>query len=225
MYRNLDFQDINGEIWKEVPNFEGKYMVSNYGRIKTIIDKRQDKRGWWYKKKPKIMKQNLSSTGYLQVTLNKKKYKVHRLVASAFLPKIENKTIINHKDFNPLNNNVKNLEWCTQKENVEWSAKHNKLKKYYYIDEEYIKSQFIKGIQAKTISKELNIPKYIITNFLHKNNIKRSKSDYLGKYNVSANTIRNEIKNNKTNKEISIKYNIPQNYVSVLRYKLKKKEK
>ena len=57
--------------------------------------------------------------GYPSITIRKKVYKVHRLVAKYFLPKVEGKGIINHKDGNKQNNNVANLEWCTQKENAQ----------------------------------------------------------------------------------------------------------
>lgn len=63
---------------------------------------------------------------YLQVTLtddfgNRKTIKVHRLVASAFLPNLDNLREINHKDFDKTNNNVSNLEWCTRTYNVRYN--------------------------------------------------------------------------------------------------------
>ena len=123
MYRNLEMNTLEGEIWKHIKDFEGLYEVSNLGRIKSLINKRIDKRGWSYKCTPRILKQSFTTTGYLKVKLNHKDYKVHRLVAFAFLDKVEGKEIINHKDCNKLNNKVENLEWCNHKENAEHAYK------------------------------------------------------------------------------------------------------
>ena len=102
----------NCVLWKPVIGYEGLYEVSNSGEIKSIF----------YGKNPKILKKSKTTTGYYKIELSKNKkrksFKVHRLVAIAFIPNIENKPNINHIDGNPLNNNIDNLEWCTQKENV-----------------------------------------------------------------------------------------------------------
>lgn len=70
---------------------------------------------------------NKSGKGYMYVDLysegKRKREYVHRLVAEAFIPNHENKPFINHKDGNPHNNNVENLEWCTPLENVEHASK------------------------------------------------------------------------------------------------------
>lgn len=63
------------------------------------------------------MTYTLNNRGYLSVGIMRKTFMVHRLVAKAFLPKVEGKNFINHKDGNKLNNHVDNLEWCTIKEN------------------------------------------------------------------------------------------------------------
>ena len=56
-YKNLQNEDLPNEIWKDIPFLEGKYQVSNLGRVKTLINKRIDKNGKCYKMTPKIMKQ------------------------------------------------------------------------------------------------------------------------------------------------------------------------
>jgi hypothetical protein len=94
------------EIWKPIKDFEN-YEVSNMGRVKNI-------------KTNRVLRNNIKD-GYESVSLVginiKKSFKVHRLVAIAFLENPENKTDVNHKDKNKLNNILDNLEWMTRKEN------------------------------------------------------------------------------------------------------------
>lgn len=104
------------EVWKDIPNYEGLYQVSNLGRIKSFRRSTKFKCQDEY-----ILKPSHANNGYCQVTLYgnaaKKKFLVHRLVAEAFIPNPENLPQINHKDENPLNNKVSNLEWCTTEYN------------------------------------------------------------------------------------------------------------
>ena len=75
---------------------------------------------FFYKSKDKILKNTLLTTGYYQLNLFNGKFKqflVHRLVAKAFIKNLKNRPQINHKDGNPANNNIKNLEWCNASEN------------------------------------------------------------------------------------------------------------
>ena len=100
------------EIWKDIENYPN-YMVSNLGRIKSL---NYNKTG-----KEKILKLSIDDFGYCRVRLYEKPkskfYYVHKLVASAFIPNLENKPYIDHIDTNPQNNNISNLRWVTQKEN------------------------------------------------------------------------------------------------------------
>ena len=94
------------EEWRQIKDFEN-YSVSDFGNIKNNITN-------------KVLKNNLK-TGYYNIDLtnnkNSKTFKVHRLVALAFIDNPENKSDVNHKDKNKLNNNLTNLEWMTRKEN------------------------------------------------------------------------------------------------------------
>ena len=115
----------NKEIWKDIKGFEGKYQVSNLGNVKSL-PKYTYSKGYPQLRKEKILKP--AKTGkhrnYLAVGLNDgKHYKVHRLVADAFIPNPNNYPQVNHKDENPLNNCVDNLEWCTNQYNTKYSAR------------------------------------------------------------------------------------------------------
>lgn len=98
-----------------VKNYEGLYEVDSLGNVFSII---QDA----HRRKRKL-KEFSNKRGYLKVNLYdysghcNKKY-IHRLVAEAFIPNPKNKPNVNHIDFNVKNNSVKNLEWCTQSENI-----------------------------------------------------------------------------------------------------------
>lgn len=107
------------EIWKDIAGYEGKYMVSNLGRVKSLNYRRTGRE--------EILKPNKVSGGYLKVTLCKKGEKyyhpllVHRLVLEAFVPNPNNLPEVNHKDKNPENNRLENLEWISHPGNIDYS--------------------------------------------------------------------------------------------------------
>ena len=126
------------EVWKDVVGYEQRYQVSNLGRVYSKITK-------------KILKQNLHTNGYFTIATkiggrNGKDvcFKVHRLVATAFLPNIENKPLVNHIDGVKTNNNVNNLEWCTAKENTDHAIRTGLL--------DYSKRSVVKVLNEDQIS-------------------------------------------------------------------------
>lgn len=129
------------EIWRDIPNFENLYQVSNFGNVKTLEKYVGTgiKNNLKVKRKERLLKQ-YNKRGYLQVSLSKnhKRYYfgVHRLVAQAFLPNPNNLPQVNHIDENPLNNNLSNLEWCSAKYNCNYGNRNKKI---------YNKTSFRKG--------------------------------------------------------------------------------
>ena len=118
----------NMEIWKDVENYEGLYQVSNLGRVRSLERDIYCQNGTFHQHlKEKMLVPVLDRYGYQFVGLYKngkrKKITVHRLVAEAFLPNLENKPQVNHKDENPLNNCVDNLEWRTSKYNINYGTR------------------------------------------------------------------------------------------------------
>ena len=111
-------QIMEQEIWKDVVGYEGLYQVSNLGRIKSLPKLCINGNGGKYYTKEKILKPQYGSNGrtYTHVCLRKdgKTHikEIHRIVAIAFIPNPLNLPQVNHRDENPSNNTVSNLEWC-----------------------------------------------------------------------------------------------------------------
>lgn len=108
---------MTDEIWKDITGYEGSYQVSNHGRVRSL-DRDVSK---IKKRKGQIMKLVVHTGGYQVVWLamkgTKKKFFIHRLVATEFLQREDHHEQVNHKDKNRLHNHVRNLEWCTWEEN------------------------------------------------------------------------------------------------------------
>ena len=97
---------------KDIKNYEGLYGITSCGRV-------------WSYKSGRFLKPADNGQGYYGVSLYKngksKTYKIHKLVADAYLSNPEGKTCVNHKDENKHNNSINNLEWMTSAENIEYS--------------------------------------------------------------------------------------------------------
>ena len=112
------------EIWKDIQGYEGLYQVSNLGRVKSLgrnIKKPLTKIGYVWQSE-RILKGRKDTKGYLRVVLYKdqtpKGFKVHRLVAVAFIPNPENKPEVDHINRDKTDNSVNNLRWVSHKENM-----------------------------------------------------------------------------------------------------------
>lgn len=109
------------EKWLPIKGYEGRYEVSDYGRVRSLF-------------KEIVMQQYKHYKGHMFLSLydheyGRKKYFVHRLVAMTFISNPENKECVNHKDENKQNNNVSNLEWMTSGENTRYSLPSRMMKR------------------------------------------------------------------------------------------------
>lgn len=109
------------EQWKQVKGYEKQYLVSNFGKVKSLQRLVNHPKKGKQIVRERTLKQSKSRKGYMRVCLSKegnhKMFSVHRLVADAFINNKYNKPCINHIDGNKNNNIVDNLEWCTNEEN------------------------------------------------------------------------------------------------------------
>ena len=141
------------EKWVNIENHPS-YFISNFGRV-------------FSKKSNKVMKNRVvSKNGYQQITLDNSQLLVHRLVAQAFIPNPNNLPCVNHKDENPGNNDVRNLEWCTYKYNSNYGTnpiRHSKKMLDRYNNDPDWKSDCIKrlaDIQKKKRKRVVQLDKF-----------------------------------------------------------------
>ena len=110
------------ETWKDVDGYNGKYQISDLGRVRSYAQDR---------KNGKIKTGSFTHKGYLSYAMyddegNKKFHPVHRLVASAFLDNPNDCDQVNHKDEDKTNNRVDNLEWCDTEYNVNYGTRNRR---------------------------------------------------------------------------------------------------
>lgn len=159
------------EVWKDIRGYKGRYMISNKGRVKSLKRLADpifvNNARIVMKVKQRIMKTALSM-GYPVVSLNKlgieKQVSVHRLVAQAFIPNPLNLPQVNHRDGNKKNNYYKNLQWVTNRQNIQHAFDNGLIKAsrgedHYNTslkikDVKRIRRLHEKGIHAKEIASE-----------------------------------------------------------------------
>lgn len=104
-----NYHNLPGEEWRLIKDTEDFY-ISNKGR---------------FRKGNKLRKICIDDCGYCRCNIGKQKYRVHRLVADAFIPNPDNLPVVDHIDNNKSNNVVENLRWCTQQQNSQYAKDDN----------------------------------------------------------------------------------------------------
>ena len=150
------------EIWKDIKGYEGHYQISNTGKVKSLHFNIATQ------KQETILKQSETWGGYLRVGLTKdrkpKLFAVHRLVAEAFIPNIENKPVVDHINGDRADNRVENLRWCTHSENSRNSKALKSSKRYNSIKvvdnkgntfNSYREASRFWGVSANTIKNDV----------------------------------------------------------------------
>lgn len=185
IYKNLSLENLPNEEWRDVVGYEGSYMVSNLGRVKSL-----DRTISFGKSKKNIKGTILSlclCCGYYQISLNKNgvrtKTRVHRIVAEAFIPNPNNYPIINHINEIKTDNRVENLEWCDYAYNLNygsrkgWQRRTNRVSVCQYtLDGIFIK-EYSSAIEAAELNGLSN------SNILHVcNKDKQSAGGYVWRY-------------------------------------------
>ena len=156
LIKNPDTGSLVEFEWRDIRGYEGTYQVSNYGHVRTfkILNNGILKN--------KLRKQITTEKGYKKVTLNLKgrgtNFRVHRLVAEAFIPNIDRKPCVNHKDFVRDFNFVLNLEWCSYSENNQYSIDNNDSLVGRTGESHY--KTFLTEVQVKEICIMLDSKKY-----------------------------------------------------------------
>jgi len=147
----MEFPNI---IWKDIKGYEGYYQVSTRGQVRSknrIINYCTGRVDY---RLSKIMKPKRSHNGYLMVELSKnntrRTFKIHRLVAEAFIPNPFNKPQVNHLDFCRDCNGVENLEWVTAQENVRHAKQNGRGNNW--AGSKNIRAVFLKGCDCCFLS-------------------------------------------------------------------------
>ncbi len=158
------------EIWKDIPDYEGKYQVSNLGRVKSL----QRWSGTRFYNREYILNNYVNKkNGYVYVYLTKnnksKNIRVHKLVAQAFVPNVNNYKQINHINGDKTNNNSNNLEWCSCSYNIK--DMYKRLGKYD--NDTQIVNEYKKLKSCNKVAKLFNTTGENIRQVLIRNNIER----------------------------------------------------
>lgn len=145
--------------WKQLNN---QYLVSEKGDILNV-------------KRNKLRKHDINKKGYKWLKLQNfnKKWLVHRLVATLFIPNPDNKPQVNHKDGNKLNNHYSNLEWCTNYENHLHSYKLGRQSPNIKLSKEQVLHIINSSVKAKELALQYNISTEAIYALRKGRNLKR----------------------------------------------------
>lgn len=216
------------ELWKDIDGFNGRYQVSNFGRVRSTISWNGHK----YVSKERILKPSMTTTGYHKIELiapngKKKSLKLHRVIASAFIPNPMGYPIINHKDGNPLNNSLDNLEWCTQKHNVEHAITMG-LHKYSVAHtprEEEICNLYVQGHSSGEIAEIYGITRNSVMSTIRRNGIEvYPQGHFCNKYHIDLEELKSDFDRGIRNRDLAIKYGCSPKLIGRRKWQYKKGE-
>lgn len=124
-------QEISTEIWKDIEGYDGRYQVSDLGRVRSQDWRVPSSEGRTRVIKGRILKPQPDKYGYMRVNLyadtHMKAHQVHRLVASAFIPNPCHHEQVNHRNEQKTDNRADNLEWCDVKYNITYGNRSRKV--------------------------------------------------------------------------------------------------
>jgi len=138
--KRLETEELfHEEEWREIPEYEGMYLVSSWGKVKSL--------SWHNTGKEQVLRPRIVGNGYVQVVLCKgckceNRY-VHRLVAEAFISNSNNFKEVNHMNECKTDNEVWNLEWCSHRYNINYGnciRKHSRPVNQYTLGGELVKA-------------------------------------------------------------------------------------
>lgn len=142
----MEYKEIikSAEIWKDIEGTNGKYIVSNDGKVATL------------RKRKKLLTLTKQRSGYLyaMVEIDGKQVnkRVNRLVATAFIENPNNLPFVNHIDGCKTNNRAENLQWVTNSQNMKHAHANGLVKKHVFTDEE--RKQISEKLKGHKVSEE-----------------------------------------------------------------------
>jgi hypothetical protein len=107
------------EEWRDIPQTNGLYQGSDWGRIKNT-------------KSEKILSPYKCTNGHLQIRIRRKQCMVHKIIAQLFIPNPNNYDVVHHIDHNPENNHIENLLWLSKKEHDKLHHEERQMQVYQY---------------------------------------------------------------------------------------------
>lgn len=179
-----------GEEWRDIEGYEGLYQVSTFSRVRGLERDIDASNGRTLRIQGSILSQK-TRKGYKRINLCKKSEKetflVHRLVASAFVPNPLNLPCVNHIDTDKSNNFYKNLEWCTNQENISHATMHGLMeKKLSKADKGNIIKLRKEGVYVKEIAKQYGVDRTSITRSYQ--NVNPTDAEKTATQGISGNT-------------------------------------
>jgi hypothetical protein len=155
---------MKAEEWRAIPGFEGRYEVSDHGRVRSLDREAHftysDGTPSWRRAKGQLLRPGLTSAKYLSVMLGRKTHLVHRIVALTFIGPCPKGKEVCHNDGNRTNNRAINLRYDTRRENVADTIRQGKKPKNFRLrpcQELLVAVRYRAGERSHDLAKEFCI--------------------------------------------------------------------